>query len=151
MLSAIGNCSKNKKQENVLAREKMLLAFVAAQFKKADNEDSILLLAKTLESDWKHGGSYMSPRATEAMLKLAKTEILSRLRDERATLSPVIADFMAKNRTTHHFFCMPFQLTMFSTPSTKAYNLFGKQDAFQAAVAKEVKRGEDEFRAVMGA
>lgn len=151
MLSAITGSSKSTKQENVLAREKILLAFVAAQFKSVDNVDSILTIARSFEFEWNQSGSYMSPRATEAMLKLAKTEILSRLSDECATPSRDVAAFMAKNRTTHHFFCMPFQLTMFSTPSTKAYNLFGKRDAFQAAVAKEVKRGEDEFRTVMSA
>ena len=132
-------------------REKMLLALVAAQFKKADTVDSIINTAKTREAEWKLRGSSVSPRATEAMLKLAKTEILTRLKDERAISTQAVADFMAKNRTTHYFFCMPFQLTMFSTSSTKAYNLYGKRDKFEAAVAKEVERGEAEFRAVMGA
>lgn len=141
---------KSKKQENILARERILLAFVAAQFKKVDKVDYILSFANTYEYEWKKNGSYMSPRATEAMLKLAKNEILTRLKDKSAGPTKDVANFMAKNRTTHHFLCMTYQLTWFSTSSTKAYNFFNR-DKFAAAVDKEVERGEAEFRAVMGA
>ena len=86
------------------------------------------------------------------MLKLAKTEILYRLKTNSSEIpSQDIADFMAKNRTWHHFFCLPFQLTMFSTTSTKTYNLYSETQTFYKAVDDDIASGEREFTALMNA
>ena len=147
MTGAINAESNPKqKQKNILQREKKLLSLIHDAFKNQSNAHDIRTLALRLEQEWKDAG--FSPRSIEVMLKLAKSEILLRVRDGFSP-STEVANFMAKNRTTHHFFCMPFQLTMFSTSSTKAYNLFCQPDKFYAAVDQEVERGEREFKAAM--
>ena len=145
------SCSSKDRQTNIIKREKELLPLVRAAFKNQVNAAGVKDFALQLEAQWIQDKQF-SPKSIEVMLKLAKTEILYRLKTNSSEMpTKDIADFMAKNRTTHHFFCLPFQLTMFSTTSTKTYNLFSETKKFYNAVDRDIASGEREFTALMTA
>ena len=143
--------SSKQSQKEIIKREKELLPLVRAAFKNQVNAAGVKDFALQLEAQWIQDKQF-SPKSIEVMLKLAKTEILYRLKTNSSEMpTKDIADFMAKNRTTHHFFCLPFQLTMFSTTSTKTYNLFSETKKFYNAVDRDIASGEREFTALMTA
>lgn len=151
MTDAINVVSSSKqRQKKITEREKELLPLVRAAFNNQMNAADVKDFALQLEAQWIEDKQF-SPKSIEVMLKLAKTEILSRLKtNSYETPTPDIAHFMAKNRTTHHFFCLPFQLTMFSTTSTKTYNLYTEHKKFYEAVDRDIASGKREFTALTG-
>lgn len=104
-------------------RAKQGLAEAARCFEEAECADDVINLALELEEKWTQDPSHSSKHIAE-MLALAKLDIFDRLKEQRSNPSQIIADFMNKKRTSYSFFGLSFQLTLFSTPSKKRYDLF---------------------------
>jgi hypothetical protein len=139
---------KEAKRKSLITRDQLLLTVVTEIFKKETSVDAIVKLALDTETAWKADGRY-SPAVLSAMLKVAKTEVLSRLAADLNTPKKGVEAFLAKNRTTHYFFCMPFQFTMFSTPSMGVYKDMTAHKDVSLALEREKARGDEEVSQVM--
>lgn len=128
--------------------EKELVALARTAFEQAPSAEAVVDFAFKLEFDWKHDNRF-SAKSIEVMLKLAKINVLSRLKAQSDAPSEKLESFLGKHRTTYHFLCLPFHLTLFSTTSTKTYNLRKNASEFNQAVDKDVAAGQAEYQAFM--
>lgn len=129
--------------QGLLLYEQSLLAQVKTAFEYALDAKAVVDFALKLESQWK--ADQLSYRSIEIMLKLAKTNILSRLKTGSDLPNEQLAQFLGKHRTTYHLFCLPFHLTLFSTTSTKTYQLYSNSTAFYQAVDTDMAASQREY------